>query len=658
MRTPLRALMVEDSEDDARLVTRALERGGYDVSSTRVDTAAAMQEALHNQEWDVVLCDYAMPHFSGPAALELLRAAALDIPFLTVSGKVGEEKAIEMMHAGASDYILKDNLLRLVPAVERELRDAGERRERRRAEQAAAVLTAERDALLERLQLQIARMPLAYLLFDPTLRLIDWNPAAEKLFGYSKAEALALMHPFDELVPPAAREETSALLRRLRSGDMQAHSVNENWTKGGRTLTCQWLNTPLIDAGGRFGGILSLAQDLTESKALKAQYRQAQKMEAMGQLAGGVAHDFNNLLTIINGYSGLVANGLDPGHACRGMVELIQNAGLRAAALTRQLLIFSRKERLVPGVLDPNGVIGALEKMLRRMIGEDVRVVTELGSTPARIKVDPGHLEQVLFNLVLNARDAMPRGGEIAIRTRRETFGENNAAPLADMLPGSYVTLEVQDTGSGMTPEIRAHIFEPFFTTKAPGKGTGLGLATVISIVKESAASIEVDTKPGVGTTFRIYFPEELAASTAVVAATAHADLPSGNEVVLLVEDEEDVRDLASTILVRCGYTVLQTMNGKQALAAARAHPAPIPIMITDVVMPEMGGYQAAEELRQLHPETQVLFTSGYPGGRAAARMGPLPGGYFLEKPFSPDELARKVREVLDSHADRPPITG
>lgn len=652
MTQPLRALIIEDSEDDAQLVLRALRHGGYEVTSIRVETPDAMQTALRAQAWDVILSDNSLPHFSGSAALALLRALGLDIPFLLVSGKIGEVQAVEMMHAGASDYILKDNLARLVPAVERELHEAGERLERRRAEQSEKLLMAERNALLTRLRLQIERIPLAYLLFDAECRLTDWNPAAQRIFGYSKEEVLGMAPPFERLVPPAFRRQMDELFRRFRSGDMQAHSINENLTRDGRIITCEWLNTPLMAEDGRFDGLLCLAQDLTGRKTLEAQYRQAQKMEALGQLAGGVAHDFNNLLTIINGYSGMLLSKMGPEDSSRDLVEEIHKAGERATLLSRQLLIFCRKQRVIPRLLDLNTVISDVEKMLRRIIGADIRLVSELSARLRTIKADPGYMEQILFNLVVNARDAMPQGGQITIKTRNMTFENGYTRPLTDIPLGSFVMLEVSDTGCGMTPEVQAHLFEPFFTTKEEGKGTGLGLATVFGIIKESGGWIGVESQPGAGTSFRIYLPEAADPKEETNGTTCCDRPPAGNEVVLLVEDEDAVRKLITHILVRCGHTVLEAKNGEQALRLAGQYTLPIPILVTDMVMPGMGGYQLAEQLRLIHPETHVLYLSGYPGHRTTSENAPTTAINFLEKPVSPLALACRVRDILDS--DRP----
>jgi two-component system, cell cycle sensor histidine kinase and response regulator CckA len=330
------------------------------------------------------------------------------------------------------------------------------------------------DALRHRLQLQVERMPLAYVLFDADFRVIDWNPTAARIFGYSKDEVLGLGPPFEKILPAALRPLAEGLLSRFRSGDMTAHSVNDNLTKDGRTITCEWFNTPLVGEDGGFGGLLCLAQDVPERKRLQEQLLQAQKMEAVGQLAGGVAHDFNNFLTIITGFSELVLGSLRLDDPAREPLEEIRKAGARSAALVRQLLAFSRKQVVAPTVLDLNEVVRDTETMLRRLLGEDIELVLGLDSALGHVKADPGHLEQVLLNLAVNARDAMPEGGQLTIST-------SNAGP--------QVLLTVADAGAGMTEEVKARIFEPFFTTKAKGKGTGLGLAVVHGVVQQSGGA-------------------------------------------------------------------------------------------------------------------------------------------------------------------------
>jgi PAS domain S-box-containing protein len=515
---------------------------------------------------------------------------------------------------------------------------------------------AERGELLRRLQLHLERMPLACVYFDRQVRIQEWNPAAERIFGYKKEEVLG-RSAFATIVPDSARAAVEENVRRVQAGDMAANHVNENRTKDGRLILCEWFNTPLTVPAGEVVGCLSLAADITERRQLEEQFRQAQKMEAVGRLAGGVAHDFNNLLTIINGYSDLVANGLRPGDPMRQLVQEITNAGERAAGLTRQLLAFSRKTVLEPKVLDLNAQVGEMEKLLLRLIGEDIDLATRLDPDLGRVKADAGQLEQAVVNLCVNARDAMPQGGKITVETRNADLDATYVQEHADgVQPGEYVLLAVTDTGHGMDAATQARIFEPFFTTKEAGKGTGLGLAMVFGFVKQSGGHVAVCSEPGRGTTFKIYLPRVRGAVSSGKSHPGLTALPNGKETILLVEDEDGVRALALHLLQTCGYTVLEASHGKEALRVAERHAGPVHLLVTDVVMPQgMGGRQVAEAVRALHPETRVLFVSGYTDD-AVVRHGVLEEKTnFLQKPFSPASLTLKVREVLDQ---APPAPG
>jgi two-component system cell cycle sensor histidine kinase/response regulator CckA len=387
--------------------------------------------------------------------------------------------------------------------------------------------------------------------------------------------------------------------------------------------------------------------DLSERRRLERQFQQAQKMEAVGQLAGGVAHDFNNLLTVILGYTDLLAAKLEPGSLEVQDLDEIRAAGERAATLTRQLLAFSRQQVLERKVLDVNDLTLHTETMLRRLIGEDIEVVTVLDPALRRVFADSGQLEQVMMNLAVNARDAMPRGGKLTIETANVELDEAYARLHESAKPGSYVMIAVSDTGVGMTTDTLAHLFEPFFTTKERGKGTGLGLATVYGIVKQSGGYIWVYSEVGKGTTFKTYLPiADRAMEEDALPPDVRAPL-AGSETVLLVEDEESVRALCRSILESHGYKVLQAESGRKGLDVSDRYPFPIHLLLTDVVMPEMGGTDLAARLEVLRPGVRVLYMSGYTDD-AIFRHGLLEKGQvFLQKPFTPDNLARKVREAL-----------
>jgi signal transduction histidine kinase len=393
----------------------------------------------------------------------------------------------------------------------------------------------------------------------------------------------------------------------------------------------------------------ALQQELAERKRTEEQLRQSQKMEAVGRLAGGVAHDFNNLLTVITGYSDLLLRRLSEDDPQRRSAQEIQTAAHRAASLTRQLLAFSRKQVLQPKVLDLNVVVAGMEKMLRRLIGEDVELKTVLAPTLGKIKADPGQIEQVIMNLVINSRDAMPSGGKIIITTAAATIGADTTFQDGENDPGEYVTISVKDTGLGMTPEVKAHLFEPFFTTKGKDKGTGLGLPTCYGIVKQSGGHIDVFSESDKGTTFKIFLRRVEKAAEQLAEYDEAKLLPRGKETLLVVEDEPAVRELAACVLRESGYKVLEAGNGREALRVVEEHGnKPIELLISDVIMPHMSGKELVDRMKTTRPKTKVLFISGYTDDAIVLHGALAPGVDYLEKPFSPARLVHRVREILD----------
>ena len=511
----IRLLMAEDSPDDAQLVLRELQRAGFDPHSERVETEPEFVPR-RNPGLDLILPDYAMPQFSGLRALELLKKRAdLDIPYIIVSGTIGEETAVAAMQQGAADYLLKDRITRLGPAVRRALREIEERRERRR---------------------------------------------------------------------------------------------------------------------------------------LEAQLIEAQKMEVIGQLAGGVAHDFNNILAVIMGYSDLISQDMALNHTLQKYAEEIRHAAKRAAGLTQQLLIFSRKQTVQVTALDLNEEVAGMDSMLRRLIDDNIEMTIVLGQRLGPIKADSGYLWQVLMNLVVNARDAMPNGGQLTIVTSAVTLDETYAQAHPGTVAGEHVLLSISDTGTGMTDEVKSHLFEALFTTKPAGKGTGLGLLTCQTIVRQCGGHIEVSSEPDQGTTFKIYFPRAKEPAASPTTFIPKVESPRrGTETLLVVEDEPAVRHLARGVLQAQGYNVLTAPNGQDALRVAREHQGcPISLVVTDVVMPRMGGKMMAECLKVTYPNLKVLFTSGYTE-EAVTYEGVLDEDVdFLPKPYTTNSITRKVRMMLD----------
>jgi two-component system, cell cycle sensor histidine kinase and response regulator CckA len=475
------------------------------------------------------------------------------------------------------------------------------------------------------------------------------SPAYGRILGYASDElkdlsALEQIHPDDrQAVQDAAKE--------ARTGGVGRRIEYRMRRKSGTWLILESTTNAVLNSSGAVEKLVIVNRDITDRKHLEEQYRQAQKMEAVGRLSGGVAHDFNNLLGVIIGYSEFLQERLEEENPLRTSVDEILKAGHRAASLTRQLLAFSRQQVLDPKVLDLNNVVSDMEKLLRRLIGEDMELIILRGSAIGTVRADQGQLEQVIMNLAVNARDAMPDGGKLTIQTAGmvmdEIFIRRYPYPVK---PGPYVKLTVSDTGIGMDADTKARAFEPFFTTKEKDKGTGLGLSTVYGVVKQSGGYIEVETAPGAGTTFQIYLPriEEVVAQTERNERDDSESL-TGSETVLVAEDETSLGSLVRNTLEMRGYTVLGATDGLEALAVSQRYKANIDLLLTDLVMPGMGGRALAEELTRERPEMRVVYMSGYSGQRFG-EDGPVePGSFFLAKPFSREGLARKVREALDS---------
>ncbi len=643
----LRILIAEDALTDVELIERELADTALAHVMHHVDTADAFVRALRDFAPDVILTDHSMPQFSARDALRLAREHRPETPVIVVTGSLDEETAADYIKAGAADYVVKHHLKRLGPAVLRALALKQTQDERSRAEAALRrseerLARAQAIAHLGSWELDLANLNS----WDQNALL--WSDEVFRIFGYEPGQVTPTNELFFRSVlpedVPAIRVAVGRTIREGVPYQLEHGIVRPDGTV--RIVQEQGLLDK--DEAGRPRRLLGTVHDITTRRQMELQLRQAQKMEAVGRLAGGIAHDFNNILTAITGYAGLLLEDLAGDDARRADVDEIRRAAERAAALTRQLLAFSRQQVLAPRVLDLNELVTNLDKMLRRLIGEDMELVTVPAPDLGAIRADPGQLEQVLVNLVVNARDAMPEGGRLTIETANVTLDEEYARLHAPAVPGRYVLLAVSDTGMGMDPETRSHIFEPFYTTKEKGKGTGLGLATVYGIVKQSGGFVWVYSEPGQGATFKIYLPRvDEPAQPLEPLATATTSL-RGTETVLLVEDEVTVRAVAREMLERQGYTVLEATGAEAAMALAEAHRGPIHLLLTDVVMPGSSGRALADRLTALRPELRVLFMSGYTD-EAVVRHGILERGVaYLQKPFAPEGLARRVREVID----------
>jgi two-component system cell cycle sensor histidine kinase/response regulator CckA len=638
---PVRILYVDDYPFDRELVRHILEKehGGFQVTeaASRSEFEARMVEG----NYDLVLTDFNILGFEGLQVISAVQARNPRIPVVIVTGTGSEEVAVEAMKRGAADYVIKTP--HHIQRLPRTIRAAIERRrlqdERERAEKALRESEERYHSLYSSMGEGVA---LHEILYDESgsaidYRLLDFNPAFASIFDLEKEKALG--KTASELFGEKARAYFDIYLNVVNSREpVSFQATFESMEKSFQISV-------FSPAEGKFA---TLYEDISERLRLEAQLFQAQRLESIGRLAGGVAHDFNNLLTAITGYTQMLLLQLEAQSPLRGKLDLIKKAADRASALTGQLLAFSRKQLLQPQVLDLNVLIANIDKMLRRIIGEDIELVIMFGSDIGRIKADPTQLEQVMLNLVVNARDAMPNGGKIIVETRNVELDEAYTRRHVAVEPGRYTMLAVSDNGCGMDAEVLRHIFEPFYTTKKKGKGTGLGLATVYGIVKQSGGNIWVYSEAGQGTTFKIYLPQVAEAMEETQTEEIPAEVSGGTETILLAEDEEFVRNFVRDVLQKYGYTVLEAQHGSEALRIGLQYPGKIHLLLTDVVMPRMSGQQLAKQLITLRPAVRVLYMSGYTES-AVFHHGVLDAeAAFVQKPFTGDALARKVREALE----------
>jgi two-component system cell cycle sensor histidine kinase/response regulator CckA len=628
----LRLLHIEDNEDDGLLVVRHLKRVGFDPSALRVETAHDMRAALLTGSWDLIISDWSLPNFSALDALLVLKESARDVPLIIVSGTIDEETAIHALRSGARDFLVKSKLSRLGSAVERELVESESRRARHEAEARLLASESRYRALFENIPTPMWAVDLE------TLRFLAVNEAACAQYGYSEAEFLTMtlkdLRPADE-VPD---------LMAAVSLPLDGRRVWRHRRKDGSSIHVEVRGHELVFEG-RLARV-ALMTDVTERLELEHQLRQSQKMEAVGRLAGGIAHDFNNVLSVIMTCGDNLLMDVPEGPSHEDIDEILK-AGRRAAQLTRQLLIFSRSQVLAPKVVDLNLVIGEMSGMLQRLLGADVEMTSLPDGSLGHVLIDPNSLEQVIMNLVVNARDAMPKGGKLTIVTENLVLDKEFADSHVGIAPGRHVVLSVADTGIGMDEQTMARIFEPFFTTKEVGRGTGLGLSTVFGIVQQSGGTVWVESKVGEGTTFRVYLPRVDAPSERERSQRPPPRV-YGSETILLVEDEDQVRRSVRGILSRHGYNVIEARDAGEALIVAGTLAAPIHLLLTDVVMPRTSGPELAQRLGPTRPGMRILFMSGYTDDKLPRNGAGEEDVAFLQKPLTTESLTRKVREVLD----------
>ena len=645
MSEPLNILIIEDSNADFLMVERHLKQNGLSARCSRVDTLNGLKEAIDRESWDLVLSDYSIPQLNFQESLNLVLMALPDLSVIMVTGTVGEEKAVELLKLGVRDFVLKKNLARLVPAVLRSLKDKREIEERRHTEEALHISE-------ERFQLAMQ---------GANEGLWDWNVKHDKIYyaprwktmlGYADEELENHFDTWELLVHPEDKEPALAGVRDFLEGHISKYEIEFRMRhKDGHYLDILSRGFPVYDDQGEALRIVGTHLDITDRKKLEEQFRQSQKMEAVGQLAGGVAHDFNNILSAILGYSHLILNKVKDDDPVKNYVEEIMKSSKRAAVLTQSLLAFSRKQAVTLAVIDLSEVIKGNEAFLRRLIREDIELKINCAGEPLTVLADRGQIEQVIMNLVANARDAMPNGGKLSIETLPVTLDQNFVEAHGYGTAGAYVLFSVYDSGFGMDKETQSHIFEPFFTTKEQGQGTGLGLSMAYGIVKKHDGFINIYSEPGTGTIFKIYLPRvQSTAQVEKIEIKETTALRGGVETILVGEDDAALLRLSKKVLNHYGYNIIEAVNGQDAVEKFVTYQDSIHLVILDAIMPKKNGREACQEMRMVRPDLKAVFVSGYAkdiftGGNA------LDGNsIFIQKPVSPNELVAKVREMLDKN--------
>jgi two-component system, cell cycle sensor histidine kinase and response regulator CckA len=638
MKPTLRLLLVEDNDLDLELVLEEVEKG-YSVTHVRAETAEELDAALDQGGFDIMITDYSLPALSAPVAIGLVRERGVDLPILVVSRTVGEEAAVFALRAGANDFMAKGRLARLRPAIERELREAEGRRQRRRAEDDLRASQARYRTIVENTSDGVW-------LLDGDARTVFANARLGHWLGLDPAGIVS--RSIDEFVAAESRADVARLLA-ARGG---AEQLEVRLRRADGSMFDALLQAAVFGDAGSEASALVTVVDITERKRLEAQLRQSHKMEAVGRLAGGVAHDFNNLLSVIMAYTSMLLDEPSLDSSARADLEEVGAAATRAAELTQQLLAFSRQQVLAPRVLDVNGVLTGVEKMVRRLLEATIQLTLLPRADVGMVRVDQSQLEQVLLNLIINARDAMPSGGRLTVSTTNRALDGVSAAEHHGVAPGRYVVVTVSDTGVGMDGATQARIFEPFFTTKEKGKGTGLGLATVFGIVAQSGGHVAVQSELGKGTTFHVYLPRVDSAAETVPPPSESVTL-EGDETILVVEDDTHVRSVIEAVLSRAGYRVLAAGEGEEAIALVDRHAGDIDLLLIDVVMPGMSGQEVHRRLAATRRDIRVIQMSGYSENLVTQRDSLIAGGVFLQKPIDRNLLLRKVRAVLDDREPR-----
>jgi len=649
MKRKINILILENETADWELMEHEIKNGAIPFESRCVSNREDFLHSVDEFNPDIILGDYNMPQFTGMEAFRLLKESKKDIPFILVTGSLSEEIAVQFVKEGLADYVLKSNIKHLSTSIINVLKKKNSEDEKNRTienlkqseERFQAVTRATSDVVWD---------------WDLTTDLLYWNENFTKHFGYGKEECEKdISSWYSRIHPEDSDRVVSDIKKTVKSG-------GQYWSDEYRFRKSDGSYAYVLDRGyvihdekGSPVRMVGAMLDLTQLKSLESQLLQAQRMEAVGLLAGGIAHDFNNLLTAILGYSELLLNSHKKDDPRYGEINEIKNAAERASSLTQQLLAFGRKQILQLKVIDLNSVVNDIYKMIRRLIGEHIE--PELKTEPDlwKIKADPVQIEQVIMNLAVNSHDAMPKGGKFIIRTENVNIDKFYSCQNKGLMPGNYVLLSVEDTGTGMSKEVQNRIFEPFYTTKEKGKGTGLGLSTAYGIVKQTGGNIFVYSEVGRGTVFKIYFP----------SVSPHAEgnlrteereryesgpgLPEGSETILLVEDDDYVRKLIREMLEAIGYTVFGSKDAEEALHISEQYNGEIHLVFTDVVIPKLSAREMVDKIRNRRKTIGDLYTSGYTDFNVAQRGLIRQGAVFLQKPFTAELLRRKVREALEA---------
>jgi len=631
---PVRVLHLEDDENDHVLVAEALRADGLNCQLTLVKSKGEFIAALSTAQYDLIISDYALPSYNGASALSLVRSMQSETPFIFFSGTMGEEVAVESLKNGATDYVLKQRPARLVAAIHQALRNAAERAQLNQAE----AIIREQGALLDKAQDAI-------IVCKPDQSILYWNQGAERVYGWSAAEVLgkdAREILFHSNIPPEAQDAA----RHMEEGDEWTGELCE-FTKAGRTVIVQARATLIRDEQGRPKSLLIINTDITEKKHCEAHLLRSQRMESLGTLAGGIAHDLNNALApIIIGTQLLKEDKSDADR--EKILDMICASANRGAEMVRQILSFARGAKSQTRQILVRQLINEMVKIVRDTFPKSILISVRMGGGLWNVSGDATELHQIILNLCVNARDAMPRGGTLTLRAENLTASPETKSPPANLRPGSYVLLTVADTGTGIAPEVLPRIFEPFFSTKLPDQGTGLGLSTVASIVKNHNGFIQVQSEVGCGTEFKIYLPATQAAE--LDSPPPEAVLPVGNgELILVMDDEAVVRQMTKTTLENYGYQVVTAISGLDGITTFQEHRQAIKLVVSDTDMPIMGGLAALHIIQKLEPKIPVIIASG--GKHDAASYQRIDTTHLttLDKPYTVEQLLQAVAKALNS---------